>query len=391
MNHKDRKHLFTLSILSLSLLTVMAGAAIAPALNVIAEYFSNVPKLLVQLIISIPALFIVLTNLVFPKLCTVFKTRTLVMIGLLLYTIGGCMAGAFSNIYMVLFARALVGIGVGIIMPMSTGLLTYYYTRDKHDKLLGLSSAMNQMGGVIATLLSGMLSTISWRSSFLVYLMGLISIILCAIFMPNERMISNEPVINNERVSIFAQIKKYYKFIVAMFLLMFVFFIYPCNFAIITASDCVIGAKYIPIIMASMDLIAFIGGLCYVKIKTQMPHSVRFISPMMFLIGYCSLMASPGWVTVIIGSALIGFANGLGIPFIISSASAVAGKNAMITVMPLLSAALYLSQFMTPIILSFLTFALTDGTSVHMPYVIAVCSAIIFVCWVIPIQVHEKL
>ncbi len=391
MNHKDRKHLFTLSILSLSLLTVMAGAAIAPALNVISEYFADVPKLLVQLIISIPALFIVLTNLVFPKLCTIFKTRTLVMIGLLLYTIGGCAAGAFSNIYMVLFARALVGIGVGIIMPMSTGLLTYYYTRDKHDKLLGLSSAMNQMGGVVATLLSGMLSTISWRASFLVYLMGLISIILCAIFMPNERMISNEPAINSEHKSIFAQIKKYYKFIVAMFLLMFVFFIYPCNFAIITASDDVIDAKYIPIIMASMDLIAFIGGLCYVRVKSRMAHTVRFIAPMMFLCGYCLLMASPGWTTVIIGSALIGFANGLGIPFIISSASAVAGKNAMMTVMPLLSAALYLSQFLTPIIASGLTVALGGFAYTHMPYAIAICAAIIFVCWVIPMRQTKTL
>ena len=98
------------------------------------------------------------------------------------------LAGAFSNIYCVLTARALLGVGVGIIMPMSTGLLAFYYTRDKQDRLMGYSSAMNQLGGSIATLLSGLLAVISWRASFLVYLMGGISIVLCSIFMPNERI-----------------------------------------------------------------------------------------------------------------------------------------------------------------------------------------------------------
>ena len=54
------------SILSLSLLTVMAGAAVAPALGVIQAYFSGTSQTVVQLIISIPALFIVITNLCFP-------------------------------------------------------------------------------------------------------------------------------------------------------------------------------------------------------------------------------------------------------------------------------------------------------------------------------------
>ncbi len=57
---------------------------------------------------------------------------------------------------------------------------------------MGLSSAANQLGGVVATLLAGVLANISWRLSFLVYLMGLISIVLCLIFMPNDRIRSVE-------------------------------------------------------------------------------------------------------------------------------------------------------------------------------------------------------
>ena len=47
---------------------------------------------------------------------------------------------------------------------------------------------------------------------------------------------------------------------------------------------------------------------------------------------------------------MIGFANGVGVPYIISKATAKAGKSAATTIMPLLSMALYLAQFFTPII-----------------------------------------
>ncbi len=68
------------------------------------------------MVISNPALFIVPTNACFPALCSRFLARSLVLMGQFPYTIGGCVAGAFSNIWMVLLMRALVGFGIGIII-----------------------------------------------------------------------------------------------------------------------------------------------------------------------------------------------------------------------------------------------------------------------------------
>ena len=103
----------------------MAGAAIAPALGIIRDHFSEAPDMLIQLIISLPALLIIVTNLLFPYLCTFMKTRTLALAGLVLYVAAG--AGCFfaSNITILLVLRALLGISVGMIMPLSTGLLAW--------------------------------------------------------------------------------------------------------------------------------------------------------------------------------------------------------------------------------------------------------------------------
>lgn len=368
----------TVSILSLSLLTVMAGAAVAPALGVIKEYFADSDQLFVQMIISMPALFIVLTNLFFGRLAEKFGARTLVITGLLLYTAGGCAAGLFDSIGLVLAMWALVGIGVGIIMPLSTGLLSYYFPPERQEGLMGWSSAMNQMGGVAATLISGLLANISWRLSFLVYLMGLISIVLCLAFMPNDRIGAAQPAKEKGSGGAFG---RYYTHIIAMFLLMTAFFLYPANFAIVTAAEGIIPAKYTSVIMAGMDLVAFFGGLLFVSVKRLCGRYTKYAAPALFIIGYALLAFTGGdRAGVLIGSACVGFANGCGVPCIISAASREAGRSAATDVMPLISAALYLAQFLSPFILS-LVRDITASGAVRLPYYTAVAVSAALLLW----------
>ena len=377
--HQTSSKQLMVSILSLSLLTVMAGAAVAPALGVIQAYFADSNPLFVQMVISVPAIFIVITNFFFPRLCRAFGAKTLVLGGLLLYTVGGCIAGAFSYIGLVLIMRALVGIGVGIIMPLSTGLLAFYFTPGEQEGLMGYSSAMNQMGGVVATLLSGLLANISWRASFLVYLMGFISIVLCLIFLPNDKVVQEGPQGEPKKNS--DVFKENYTYIVAMFLLMTTFFVYPANFAMETVSDGFIPPQYIAVIMAGMDFVAFFGGLLFVRMKLLCGNKMKFLAPGLFFVGYLLLALVGGWIGTLVGSACIGFANGVGIPFIISEASMRLGRAAATTVMPLISAALYLAQFLSPVLMSIVKLSFSGVVPQHLPYYFAVVLALLFCLW----------
>ncbi len=371
----NRKKSLSITILSLSLLTVMAGAAVAPALGTIQSYFSTTNRFFIQMIISVPPLFIIIVNLMFPWLCRHFKNRSLVLAGLLLYTLGGCAAGLFNNIYLVLLTRALVGVGVGIIMPFSTGLLAYYFPAGQQVKLMSYSSAMNQMGGVIATLLSGLLANISWRASFLVYLLGLLSIILCLLFLPNDQIRQTQ---SSKKPTLGKLWQSYHIHIIAIFLLMSAFFVYPANFSFITLADAVIPAKYIVVIMALMDFIAFLGGLLFARMYGLLRQNTKYLAPLCFLFGYLILTVNTGWLGVLSGSLLIGFANGAGIPCLISAASIKAGKTAATTVMPLLSAAMYLAQFVSPLLMSAVQ-SLFGSLGNHLPYLLGVVLALLFI------------
>ncbi len=374
-NEKTRLRPLAASILSLSLLTVMAGAAVAPALEVIREHFTDASKLEVQLIVSMPALFIVITNMFFGRLTGRFGARTLTLAGLVLYTVGGAAAGLFNSIGAVLVMRALVGVGVGIIMPLSTGLLTYYFPPEMRERLMGLSSAANQLGGVVATLLAGILAAVSWRLSFAVYLMGLISIVLCLIFMPDDRIRGEAQ--EHGGASMPDVLRRNLRHIVCMFLLMTAFFAYPANFAIVTAAEGVIPMSLCAVVMAGCDLVAFGGGLAFVHVKRRFGGYTRLVAPTLFFAGYCLLAFVGGWVGTLLGSALVGFANGVGVPYIISSASENEGRAAAATVMPMISAALYLAQFLSPFLLSLVT-AAAGSASAQLPYYFAAAVSALF-------------
>ena len=344
---KVTKWLLSTAILSMSLLTVMAGAAIAPALGVIQAHFANTSPLLIQMLISIPALFIILTSFVFPTLCRHYNTRTLVLASLAVYVIAGSGAFFLKSLWIILILRALVGLSVGVIMPLSTGLLAFYFAPDKQAKLMGLSSSMNYLGGVVATLITGILSNISWNCSFLVYLMGLSAFALCAFYMPANKLPVKEGSTFSRK-----NLQKYQLYIFAMLLVMPIFFIHPTNFAILASRDGIVSSWLIAPIMAILDVIAFVMGLMFAWIFRRMGRYTYFLPPFFYALGYIFLLISPSYIAVVFGSGLVGVGSGIGIPLIMATASRKAGPLAATTVMPLLSATMYIGQFLTPFAVS---------------------------------------
>ena len=363
----------TATILSMSLLTVMAGAAIAPALGIIKAHFSEANPLLVQLIVSMPALLIIVTNLFFLAISRRLRTRAIATTGLVLYVAAG--AGCFfvDDIFVILVMRALLGISVGLIMPLSTGLLAYYFPPEEQARLMGLSAAMNQMGGVVTTLLAGLLATIEWNYAFLVYLMGIIAVVMVWLWLPDEQLGST-----NKRGIPFQprQLLKFHPSVVGILLLMMIFFIFPTNFAIIARQQTALSTEVITMIMVGLDVVAFFVGLVFGQLMNTFRWPIKYFAPLFFLLGYAAYLI-PSVVMIIVGSIFIGIANGVGVPYLNTIASIKGGRNSATTVMPMLSAALYLGQFLSPLIVMPLSKALFS-TDLTAPYKVSILFCLVF-------------
>ena len=365
----------TATILSMSLLTVMAGAAIAPALGIIKAHFSDASAMLVQFIVSMPALLIIVTNLFFLPLSRILRTRAIATTSLLLYVVAG--AGCFfvDDIYVLLLLRAVLGISVGLIMPLSTGLLAYYFPPEEQARLMGLSAAMNQMGGVVATLLAGLLATIEWNYAFLVYLLGLIALVMVWLWLPDEQLGSA-----NKRGVPFQprQLLKFHPSVVGMLMLMMIFFIFPTNFAVVATRQLGLRTELVTLIMVGLDVVAFFVGMVFGGVMNRFRQSVKYFAPIFFLLGYAAYLV-PDVLMVVLGSACIGIANGVGVPYLNTIASIKGGKNSATTVMPLLSAALYLGQFVSPIIVTPASHILFGSTDLTGPYKVGIALCLLYV------------
>lgn len=361
----------TFTILSISFLTVMAGAAMAPTLGTIREHFSSSSDILIQFVVSLPALFIIITNLWFSYICRFFKTKTIAVVGLLLYVTSGSVAFFADNMVLLLILRSLLGISVGLIMPLSTGLLSFYFPPKEQAKLMGLAGAMSQMGGVIATMLAGLLANIAWNYAFLVYLLGLIALILVLAYLPNDRITASG------NISI-KSLSKFHPSVTGMLFVMVIFFIFPTNFAIISSQTTNLSSDEITIIMVGLDLVAVFMGLLFGKIMNVMPKIMKYFAPLLFMFGYICYAYGVSSAYLIVGSLLIGMANGIAIPYLNTIASIKGGKDAATTVMPLISASLYLGQFISPIIVNPLSKALFNQNDISSPYKIGIMICILF-------------
>lgn len=143
------------TIIAISMATVMAGAAISPALGVIAKAFPDASPTLIKLILTVPSLMIIPFSFVASYLTTKITKRLIVLIGLVIYMTGGIGPQFVSTIELVIAFRLLLGIGVGLLMPLADSLINDYFIGRERTKMMGLNSAFSNFGGIVTMLFAG--------------------------------------------------------------------------------------------------------------------------------------------------------------------------------------------------------------------------------------------
>jgi len=182
-----KKFLIRASILSISLLTVMASAAVSPALAKIKQAFVGVDITLIKLVLTLPSLLIIPSSLIGGLLASRMKKKYLLLLGLAIYFLGGVGGGFARSINELLLIRALFGIGAGLIIPLSTSLIADFYEGEERAKMMGYSGSVSHFGGVIFLLLSGWLACVSWRYAFGVYALALVIILMVLLWLPEPQ------------------------------------------------------------------------------------------------------------------------------------------------------------------------------------------------------------
>lgn len=177
------------AILSVSAIVSLPGLAISPILDDVSRIFPHSRKLEVSMLESLPSLMIIPFMLLSGRWSIAGNKIRILFIGTLLFLLSGIWSLLSSSLTQLIVAGAVMGVGAGMIIPLSTGLIVEYFTGDRRVRQLGVSSAVNNLTLVVATSVVGYLADVSWHLAFAVYLLPLITLIL----LPAIRRTTPEP------------------------------------------------------------------------------------------------------------------------------------------------------------------------------------------------------
>ena len=166
------------AIWSISAIISLPGLAISPILEDLDKIFPSASELEVEMLESLPSLMIIPFMLLSGRWSVRGNKIRLLVIGSAIFLISGIGSLLSRSLVELIVLGAIMGIGAGIIIPLSTGFVVDYFTGDYRIKQLGISSAVNNLALVGATSLTGYLADIKWYFAFVVYLLPAVTLIL---------------------------------------------------------------------------------------------------------------------------------------------------------------------------------------------------------------------
>lgn len=342
----SRAKLLKPAILSLSFLSVLSGAAVSPALGEIQLAFPSASDLAIQMILTLPPLLVIPVSILTGRLTLRFRRRQLLAVGLLLYIIGGLSGGLANSMLVLLIMRALLGIGNGIIAPLSLSLIADFYHGEERASTMGLSSAMATLSGIIMPLISGWLAIYDWRLAFATYLVSLPVALLVALYLP-------EPAPNgNTRNSSQKLPRTIYGLGALTFLLMVVFYLLPTRAALFLQETGIGNSAQSGIVIAAMNLSAFIIGLRFGSLRNRLKHFTPLLGLVALASGLGLMVLAQNLTLVIIAMFIAGLGIGTLMPTIFVETSDRVPSTLNVPALGVINSALYLGQFASPLIFS---------------------------------------
>jgi MFS family permease len=357
MNQRNPNLLLTKATLLLaSTLTVMSGATVAPSLPAMQDFFSREAnnsdvELLVKLVITLPALFIVIGSPIAGIIVDKLGRKLLLLLGAIFYGFAGASGYLLDSLPAILVGRAFLGLSVASVMVSATTLIADYYIGAARATFMGLQAAFMGLGGVLFLTTGGAIAGLSWRYPFLIYLFSwlLVPLIIISIYEP-QRIRDNQPT-NNEPSITSLPIKLLVLIFGITTLSQIVFYLIPVQLPFYLRNLVQANPQQSGNAIAFSTLFSAIASLSYGKVRAKLD----FISilPIIFGligVGYTIIGLVNSYVLVLLGLGIAGLGLGLIMPNMTVWVSSTVPDTVRGRALSGISTSLFLGQFLSLIV-----------------------------------------
>ena len=367
-----------LAIYSISMVTSLPGLAISPILGDLKNIFKDASDLELQMLESLPSFIIVPFILLTGRLSLKINKKRILIFGLSIF-FGCSVIYPFSNsLWLLLLVSALLGVGAGMIIPFSTGLIADNFTKHYRTRQLGIASSITNIALVLATFLAGVLADINWHYAFLVYCLSGISLLFAF------KLHSASPAIPQNAQAQPANsspVSPNHNWPVAlMFLYYFITFIVltvPFNLSIymetLKLKNPDISGTFISIFFLAMT----IPGLFINNIINWLRGYTNVYSSAAIALGFIIFLVKGGPILLTVGVILIGLGYGCMQPIIYDKTSTSTIESHATFALALVMAMNYIAIITYPFILEILQGIFSTDTS-YFPFLLSTILAGIF-------------
>ena len=187
-----------LAIWSISAVTSLPGLAVSPILGDLDKIFPTASDLEIQMLTSLPNLLIIPFVLLSGKISESSGKIPMLIFGLCLFLLCGIMYFFATTMNALIIISCFLGIGAGLIIPLSTGLIADVFSGEYRAEQFGLSSSITNITLVFSTLIAGWLANFNWHLPFVVYLLPVVCLGLCN-YLRTKYMTNNTKTITDQK------------------------------------------------------------------------------------------------------------------------------------------------------------------------------------------------
>ncbi len=342
-----------ITLLLTSSMTVMAGATISPALPRIQEHFATAggdqDQLWVKLLLTMPALFTAIGGAPSGVLIDRYGRRLPLAIAVLLYGIAGSSGLWLDDIGALLVGRAFLGLSVAMVTTASAALIADYYQGPKRVKVMGTQAAAMGIGGIVFVLFGGLLSDVSWRLPFLIYLVAF-AVLPLVWRLPEPLGLRQEMPLeaSSGKAMPWVTIGVLYAL---TFVTMLIFYMIPVQMPFYVKAMGFGGGKEAGIAIATATLGSAVASIAYAKLKSNLSFA-KVLMCLYFLMasGYGVIANASNYGLLLTGLVIAGLGLGLVLPNVNVWLNAKTPPEQRGKVLGGLTTCLFLGQFCSPLV-----------------------------------------
>ena len=275
----------------------------------------NVMFLVKFILLSIPALFIILGAPLVGWLSDNIGRKSLLNVSLLIFAVSGT-SGYFSDSFFFMFVgRAILGLSIAGIKTATVAMVGDYYEGAERNKIIGWQGSAMKFGGVIFMLLGGFLANYTWQAPFLAYLLAFV--ILPSGMIALTESLPLATVSQEKQGEDSAAIPFWpatYVFISA-FLASGLFFITPVQLPFYLRDEFAATPFQMGAAIALGNTIGALSSLGYHRFKTHMNFVAIYAAIFLSMgLGYLVVAAAGSYAMALLGMVIAGIGFGLYVP-----------------------------------------------------------------------------